>query len=288
MSQLLGRLAAAGMSAVLISGTASAEIQQLEDTQLSNITGQAGISIEIDNAELTIGEIRWHDADAVNVGGSVAVRDIRLAGADKTHFFGNQWIPNSARSDKLDNLKIDIDVLADGDFVAIMKPAGTFSVVDFGFSTGEWVLMDSTGADAGTKLFNSLDFTGIGIDARLRIDNQTAHTFIETTFGIDDLNADMDFLAIRIEGAQIAGVSYYETISLWGSSGAGIPDLGAEVDVELYTATNAQGNTALGFNLTKFQADIGLPTIYLGDKPTIGGLYFNNVNIVADTVIYGH
>jgi hypothetical protein len=257
-------------------------IQPLDDDFMGSVTGQAGISIEVDEALLTIGEFRYQDQ------GSIAVRDIRVGGANKTNFFGNQWIPTASRSDKLDAFKIDIDVLADGDFVAVMKPSGTFSVVDFGVSTGEWVLMDSALND-GTRLVSSFNMTGVGIDARLRIDNQTSHTFIETTFGIDDLDVDFEFINVRVENMQVAGKSYLETIGTWGANSAGIPDIGAEFDLELYAAFNATtGISGLGLNITRFQADVVLPEIYFGANPSIGQLTLNNVDITAQTVIYGH
>lgn len=258
-----------------------AEIRSLDDATLSAVTGQAGITIEINNAELTMGELRYEDE------GSLAIRDIRVGGADKTHFFGNQWIPVSAKSDKLDNLKIDIDIRSDGDFIAIMKPAGTHSVVDFGISTGEWLLQTSGGVD-GTRLVNFLNITGVGIDARLRIDNQTSHTYIETTFGVDDLDVDIDFVGVRLENAQIAGTSYFETLDAWGANSAGIADIGAEMDLEIYTGMSHAGDTALGLNLTKFQADIALPSIYLGSAPSIGAINLNDVNITSQMVVYGH
>lgn len=272
----LGKLAVLGVGASLVSLGAMAEIKPLDDTALSGVSGQAGLTIEVNNAELSIGELRYQDQ------GSIAVRDIRLGGANKSNFFGNQWIPAASVSDKLDNFKIDIDVFDDGDLVAILKPAGTFSVVDFGLTTGEWVLQSSTGVD-GTRLVSGMSLTGLGIDARLRVDNQTSHTFVETTFGIDDLDVDFEFLGVRLENMQIAGSSYLETVGTWGPSGAGISDIGAEFDFEVYSHANG-----LGFNLNKFQADIVMPEIYFGSAPSIGAVSMNDVNITAQTVIYGH
>ncbi len=272
---------AIGITVGVACTTVNAEILALDEATLSEISGQAGLSIEIDNAEVTMGEFRYQDQ------GSIAVRDIRLGGANKTHFFGNQWISAADQSDKLDNLKIDVDVQSDGDLTVIMKPSGAFSVVDFGLSTGEWVLQDSLGND-GTRLISSLSVTGIGMDARLRVDNQTSHTFVETTFGIDDLDVDFEFLGISLKDVQITGTSYLETVGTWGYGGTGIPDLGAEFDFELFSTTSATGNTALGLNINKFQADILLPEIYLGSTPSIGQVTLNNLDVTAELVVYGH
>lgn len=272
----VGKLILASVGVGLVSLNASAEIKALDESAMGEVTGQAGITIEIDNAELTIGEFRYQDQ------GSIAVRDIRLGGANKSSFFGNTWISPSDVSDKLDNLKIDVDILADGDLVAIMKPSGAFSVVDFGLSTGEWVLQDSNGVD-GTRLVSNLNLTGLGIDARLRVDNQTSHMFIETTFGVDDLDVNFEFLNVRIENMQITGSNYLEATGVWGPGGAGVPDIGAEFDLEIYAAADG-----LGLNITKFQADILMPEIYIGSAPSIGQLTLDNVDITAQTVIYGH
>lgn len=277
----LGKVTLLSVGISVLCGNAYGEITALDESVLSEVTGQAGLSIEVDNAEITMGEFRYQDQ------GSIAVRDIRLGGADKVSFFGNQWLPLSEKSDKLDNIKIDVDVLADGDLTMVMKPSGSFSVVDFALTTGEWVLQDSLGND-GTRLVSSLNLTGLGIDARIRVDNQTSHTFIETTFGVDDLDVDFEFLGVRLENAQIAGTSYLETIGTWGYGNAGISDIGAEFDLELYSATSASGNTALGVNINKFQADILLPEIYLGSTPSIGQVTLNNVDITAQLVVYGH
>ncbi|MCP5209074.1 MAG: hypothetical protein H7A01_17920 [Hahellaceae bacterium] len=278
---LIGKKSVLLFGGVAISSSVLGDITSLDDATMASVTGQAGITVEINSAELTIGEIRYQDK------GSIAVRDIRVGGADRTNFFDNQWIPTSAKSDKLDNLKIDIDILADGDFVAIMKPAGTHSVVDFGISTGEWLLQSSAGVD-GTRLINSLDITGLGIDARLRIDNQTSHTFIESTWGVDDLDVDFGFLGVRVANMKIAGSNYFETLGTWGAGSAGILDIGAELDLEIYTAIAHGGHTALGLNLTKFEADVLIPEIYLGSQPSIGAISLNNVSVTAETVIYGH
>lgn len=271
----LGRKALIGLAISVAAVNAQAEFQPLDEVAMSGVTGQAGISINIDNLEATIGEIRYEDA------GSLAVRDIRLGGANKLTYFGESWGAATTSGDRLDNIKIDVDVLADGDLVIFMKPnpiAG--QAVDFSLTTGEWLLLDSN-LTSTTTLINNLSITGLGLDARLRVDNQTAHTFIETTFGIDDLDVDVEFLGVRLDNMVIAGTTYIESKNTWGS--VGIPDIGAEVDLELYS--HADG---LGLNVTKFQMDIVMPEIYLGANPSIGALYLNNVDIAANTVIYGH
>lgn len=87
---------------------------------------------------------------------------------------------------------------------------------------------------------------------------------------------------------KIAGSNYFETLGTWGAGSAGILDIGAELDLEIYTAIAHGGHTALGLNLTKFEADVLIPEIYLGSQPSIGAISLNNVSVTAETVIYGH
>ncbi|ARU56653.1 hypothetical protein OLMES_2603 [Oleiphilus messinensis] len=271
-----GKLNLLGVGLASVSLGLQAEIQALDEATMSNVTGQAGISIEINNAAIGVGEIRYEDE------GSIAIRGIEIGGANRNTFFGNQWIPNGLQSDKLDNMKLDLDVLADGSLVANMKPAGGFNVVDFRLATDDWYLMDSSLTD-GTKLIDSLSIEGIALGARLRIDNQTSHATLQATFGVDDLDVDIEFLNVRVENMQIAGSSYLEAIGSFGPSGAGVGDIGAEIEIEIYSS-----GPGLAIDLNRFEMDVVMPEIYLGANPSIGGVYLDDVNVVAQTVIYGH
>jgi hypothetical protein len=270
----LGRITLLAFSVACVN--AQAEIMSLDDDAMGSVTGQAGISINIDELVATIGEIRYEDE------GSLAVRGIRLGGANKLTYFGESWGAATHSGDTLDNIKMDIDVRADGDLVIFMKPNSVAGqAVDFSLTTDEWVLMD-TGLSNETTLISNLSMTGLMLDVRARVDNQTQHTFIETTFGIDDLDVDVDFINLRVENMVVAGSTYIESLTTWGS--VGIPDIGAEVDLELYAA----GTLGLGLNINKFQMDVVMPEIYFGSNPSIGALWVNNIDITAQTVIYGH
>ena len=59
----------------LASGIASAELKPLDDKELSEIEGQAGITIDLE-VQLEIGEMMWKDGD----GGSLVVQGMRLGG----------------------------------------------------------------------------------------------------------------------------------------------------------------------------------------------------------------
>lgn len=96
----------------------NAEFRALDDSSLSNVTGKAGITIDIEanigtlaaptapvgsggitidlEAQVSIGEVAYKDA------GYIGIEDIRIGGADRTGYDGV--------AGKLDNLRISIDV----------------------------------------------------------------------------------------------------------------------------------------------------------------------------------
>lgn len=80
-----------------VSAGAQAELKSLDDTAMGNLTGQSGITIDLD-ASVSIGEIAYQDA------GFVAIKDVKIGGAGTT---------SAALVGSLDNIRVNIDV-ADG------------------------------------------------------------------------------------------------------------------------------------------------------------------------------
>ena len=72
----------------LTSVAAQAELEQLDDEKMSEVKGQAGITIDIKRAELSIGEFAYKD------GGSILVQGMRLGGnknlSDRTYSHNSQ------------------------------------------------------------------------------------------------------------------------------------------------------------------------------------------------------
>ena len=102
---------------------AMADIVMLEDSAMGNITGQAGVSIEL---ETKINMDRFIYTDE----GSLTVSDISIGGAERTDFFGFNGLGGPDSNDLLDNIRIDIDVLADGDAAINIRPQ-FFNAIDF-------------------------------------------------------------------------------------------------------------------------------------------------------------
>ncbi|PID42546.1 MAG: hypothetical protein CSB48_10050 [Proteobacteria bacterium] len=63
----------AGLLAAIVSASATADLQALADSEMSEVQGQAGLSIEL-SAQVDIGEVAYQDA------GYVAIKDIHLGG----------------------------------------------------------------------------------------------------------------------------------------------------------------------------------------------------------------
>lgn len=83
---------------------AQAEMKALDDSTMSNMTGQAGVTIELDT-NVSIGEIQYKDQ------GSLFMTDVAIGGAGLN---GHTYADGSAAGTALDNLKIDIDIVGDG------------------------------------------------------------------------------------------------------------------------------------------------------------------------------
>jgi len=84
------------VSAIAAAPFAQAEMVAIDDALMGEMTGQAGITIEL-STEVTIGDVIYTDTDGLDNGaGSIAISGVRLGGA--------------TAGTALDNIKIDIDV----------------------------------------------------------------------------------------------------------------------------------------------------------------------------------
>ncbi|HTN34763.1 MAG TPA: DUF6160 family protein, partial [Marinobacter sp.] len=84
---------------------ANADLKAMNDTAMSDVTGQAGVTIELET-KVAIGQFKYTDE------GSFAVNDIVLGGAGVTAIGAGAGF-----NDLLDQLKIDIDIADDGDAI---------------------------------------------------------------------------------------------------------------------------------------------------------------------------
>ena len=297
---------------------AQAEMQALNDTAMGDVTGQAGVSIEL-AAAVTVGEIAYKDE------GFIAINNLRLAGAD---------VATNADS-RLDNILMKIDVagdatdasalstqwglntllaaagapnaastpaIEDGDLVIHLGTQGTvtdpasLTQADNGISVDYGLSIDSVGlaksgstlgnlaTDQGTVLVSDLNLTGylgpidIVIQEEVAADTQV-------------MNINAFFTTTGTITADFVGTTF--GLNIADTRGATVSPIGmAHVQLDIGTRENDLGETdGLVVNVQDFSGDIDMTDITMGaaaGRAAIGDLYMTDVAVKAEMVIYGH
>ena len=264
---------------------AQADLKPIDDAQMGSITGQAGVTIELET-RVDIGEFRYTDE------GSLSIKDISIGGANTTGLFSEitdfrDALGLDATTNLIDNIAIEIDVAADGDAIINVQPL-TVAPIDFGVSTGEWTLEGHTDSTLLASNFNMVGaFTKVGIT----VDTATDRLNLNTQVGISDLDVDINFLGIGIRDFKMTGADYMGAPNPDSdlSPGPGVLTLGATIDMDVYKATRLGGSgDALAIDLNTFAADMSIGEVLVGGA-NIGSVMLDNL-VVQDTTmrIYGH
>lgn len=252
--------------------TSFAEIKALDDSEMGKVTGQAGVSIELET-KVNIDEFRYTDE------GTLAISDIEIGGTNRIDMFSEigSNLTSQPPSDLLDNTRINIDVLSDGDAVINILPM-TFGAVDFRISTGQWELR---GATDSTVIMDNFHMDALLGSATIRVDTATDTLNFKTDFAIDNLELDADFLALGIRDLRLTGDEY--------DLAAPQPlRLFASVDMNIYNGTRADGGSALAIDLQEFRSDVTIGGVLLGGT-SIGSIALDNLAITNTAMrIYGH
>ncbi len=188
-----------------------AGMKALDDTTMGNVTGQAGVTIELET-RVSIGEFTYTDE------GSFVVSDIEIGGADASGLLvdegGNRIeVPGMAtQSDLLDDLKIDIDVALDGDAV-IHVGSITGAPIDWGVQAGAMSLRAADGSESTTLLSNLKGFGLLGA-LDIRVDTKDVGTYansgslmLDVAFTVERMDFDVDFLGVGVRGMSITGAN---------------------------------------------------------------------------------
>lgn len=287
---------------------AHAELQTLDDNTLGTLTGQAGITIELNQASVSIGEVAYRDEGFISISGVEIGGDTLFDGADNS-------------SNYLDDIVLHVDVagatpglgaanlgLADmgatvtgsanetavavgnGDLVISLRPkAGT--TIDFGMGISKVALAGSGYAsnlgdiqseiDAGgaTVLMQDMKMTGkIGlVDIVVKNDNSGVN--INAYFN-NQGEVVRPFLNSR------------ENFRLHNSRGADRIEVGAEsyahAQLQISQGVTSGGADALALNIQDLSGDMDSTNITYGSQPAIGNVYTTDFRLSAETVIYGH
>ena len=276
--------------------SAAAELAPLEDEFLGEMTGQAGVSIELET-QINIGEFRYTDE------GHIALENVKFGGANKNTFFG-RTISSINPSEQLDDLRIDIDSNANGDLLINMGATSTCigcvgtSPVDFGLSFDTMKIASQDNSSSST-IIEDFSMTGYFTAAYMQIKNNgsTGQINAKISFALDDIDMKISTLGMEIENMYIAGSGFHEDQELGffdiANSGA-IARLTIEavdnysvgtgtVDDVLSIALYGNGGTS-----TPFEADIGFENINIGGA-SIGSIKMDDFKLYGTQLyVMGH
>ncbi|WP_144821893.1 DUF6160 family protein [Marinobacter piscensis] len=189
---------------------AHAELQAMDDTAMGAVTGQSGVTIELET-RVSIGEFTYKDE------GTFAVSDIVIGGAATSDSASaDGYIQSGATGNDgrlLDDLKIDIDIADDGDaiiHVGSLQEDGNGDAVpiDWGMTAGAMELRGNGGQN--TVLVSNLDAWGLlgALDIRVDTDDVggqagTGTLNLDAAFTVQEMSFDADFLALGIKEMSI-------------------------------------------------------------------------------------
>lgn len=276
---------------------AHAELQAMDDTAMGAITGQSGVTIELET-KVSVGQFKYTDE------GSFAVNDIVLGGAGVTAAG-----TTAGYNDLLDELKIDIDVADDGDAVIHV---GTLdgNPIDWGVKVGSMELLPgSTGSDSTTLISNLSGFGNLAA-LDIRVDTATDHLNLVAAFDVQNMDFDVDFLGVGIRGLKVTGAGAdADAMAMYGEHGIDVSAMDAQqqaiftqfanANLDIYKGDGLGGATpetdVLRIDVNNIFMDVNIADVQIGGDiaggagKSIGSVALDNV-AVTDTklAIYGH
>ncbi|AXS82052.1 DUF6160 family protein [Marinobacter sp. Arc7-DN-1] len=221
---------------------AQAELTALNDSMMGNVTGQAGVTIELET-QVSIGQFRYTDTDSGAAGeiggGSFTVNDIELGGAglitgaNPIFDIDGDGTPDIAATELLDDLAINIDLASDGDAVISVKTISGLPI-DWGFTASSMNLEGTAGES--TTLISGMKAWGMVGRLDIRVDTEDAATTlggtgdgslnIDTAFTVNNMEFDVPFLAVGVRGLSVTGAG-----ANFDYNGDGVVDL-SDVDLD--------------------------------------------------------
>ncbi|NWO04767.1 MAG: hypothetical protein HLX50_03445 [Alteromonadaceae bacterium] len=276
---------------------AHAELQAMDDMAMGAVTGQSGVTIELET-KVSVGQFKYTDE------GSFAVNDIVLGGAGVTTVGAG-----AGYNDLLDELKIDIDVADDGDAVIHV---GTLdgNPIDWGMTVGSMELLPgSTGSDSTTLISNLSGFGNLAA-LDIRVDTATDHLNLVAAFDVQNMDFDVDFLGVGIRGLKVTGAGAdAEAVAMYTEHNVDFDNMPPEqqqifagfanANLDIYKGDGLGGATpetdVLRIDVNNIFMDVNIADVQIGGDiaggagKSIGSVALDNV-AVTDTklAIYGH
>ncbi len=262
---------------------AHADLKALDDSAMGNVTGQAGVTIELET-EVSIGEFRYTDdgylsVENVTIGGGSVARDAN----GEVVRDANGYVDVSGT---LDDLLIDIDVEASGDAVIDVHSISG-APIDFAMGIGAASLNATDGSGDSTLLASNIGIEGnLGL-LNIRVDTATDNLIMNVGFNVTDMDMNVDFLGVNVRDLTIFGAQYYEETDAGNPPSAA--GLFAQAQVTVGKGTSAAtGGDALEITVPQFVADIGVGAVNIGGE-SIGSFRMDNLAITNTTMkVYGH
>lgn len=287
------------LTLVAASPAALGELIPMDENSLSLTTGQSGLTIEVNQQLITIGELAYKDQ------GFIALKDIALTGGDRVSAMDNLTVTLDVAGDGSDlgvnalgsqefidaggsvNNLNEVDqntAISDGDLIISLRATDDSETLDYGLTIGSVELGSSTSTigdvNGGTTILSNVGISGnIGL-IDIIIDNEGAGLNMNIFFNAVG-EVELPFIATSLEFS-IHNSRGNSQVALNGQSYA-------HVQMNVGQGVNSGGDDALAFNLQDFSGDIDLTNIQLGNNGnSIGDVYITDVQMSASTLIYGH
>lgn len=288
------------ISIISAASASNAELIDMDDNTLSTMTGQAGITLDIDETLITIGAIDYQDE------GFLSIQDVKLTDADL--------------SSAMDNIRITIDVagssgadlgtpdlgsqaitasggtvtnlveenqnakVSDGDLIIAIRAQDSSQPLDFGFTVGSIELGHSGSTvgevSGGTVIAQNWTAAGSLAGVDIIFDN-----------GNDGFNLSVLFNA---QGEiTLPFINTYLKFNMHNNRGQSTVIRGAESFAHLQLNAKkgevSPGVDAIALDIQDLSGDIDITDIQFGNNGlSIGNIYITDLQLVAETITYGH
>ncbi|MBW7472312.1 DUF6160 family protein [Marinobacter sp. F4218] len=291
----------AAVAFLIASPCALSDIELISDEDLGAITGQRGISIELET-QVSIDQFIYTDE------GSLVASEIRFGGAGVTQSGQTQGY-----GVLLDEVRFDFDVEDTGNLVISMDQLND-KPIDWGLHIGSV----ETKGTRSTSLLSNLDIYGLTDELEITVDTATDRLQLSSSSQFE-IDFDVPFLGIAIEGTTITGPgsnidldgdgvtcaesvyecgidegyawpqSQEELLKLWDQAKESLQYV--KVSASIYKGDGLGSSTkrnVLRADFDPVYMDMDVDNIYIGGK-SIGSLQFDNISL-TDTklAIYGH
>jgi len=281
---------------VLATAGAQAELSPMSEFELHNVTGQAGIDIELD-VGIEIGEIRYTDTAEVvggvsdGDGGSLRISNIKIGGIDdRSTLLG---FPTEDNGPNLDDLIFKVDIDSNGDLVIDGVPVGSIRPVDIKITTGPIETLHADGETTGVRLIDSLSMYGGALGLKMTVMGSDNDIRFRTQIGFDDIDIDMSTgFGIKIEDAFLAGSNHDGDPSFFTDSIADISVLMYKNDDEGitfdFTQPTKNGQNVFDLGIGSLVVGNGLDS-NTGQEQNIGAFFVDNLDITGVAInVSGH